>query len=247
MIVQPARIPFSHSRESAKERLIVALDFPTLADAVEMVGELAPVVSWFKIGSELFTAAGPDSVAMAHAFGARVFLDLKYHDIPNTVGRAVAAATRLNVSMLNVHVAAGADVLREATKAVAGTDTRILGVTVLTSEETNGPDAVVEAAQLAQAYGLHGVIASGREAAAIKETCGEAFLVVSPGIRPAWASGFDQRRILSPSEAIGAGSDYLVVGRPITGAAHPKQAAEIILYEMETALMKRRSPGARPA
>jgi len=222
--------------KGARERLIVALDFPTLADATEMVGELVSLVSWFKVGSELFTSCGPDAVAMVRAFGVRVFLDLKYHDIPTTVGRAVTSAVRLGVSMLNVHVAAGPDALREAAAAAAGTDTRVLGVTVLTSHETDGPRAVVEAARLARACGLHGVIASAREAIAIKEACGSEFLVVTPAIRPPSAPGFDQRRIVSAAEAIAAGSDYLVVGRPITSAPRPREAVEMLLDEIEAAL-----------
>jgi orotidine-5'-phosphate decarboxylase len=228
----PAR---SRLRASARTCLIVALDFPALADATEMVGELVSTVSWFKVGSELFTSSGPDAVAMVRAFGASVFLDLKYHDIPNTVGRAVASAARLGVAMLNVHVAAGIVALREAAAAATGTGTRVLGVTVLTSLETSGA-AVIEAARLARESGLHGVVASARESRAIKEACGDDFIVVTPAIRPQWAEGFDQRRVVSPAEAIAAGSDYLVVGRPITAAPRPKQAVKILLSEIEAAL-----------
>lgn len=226
----------SRSRALARTRLVVALDFSALADATEMVGELVSNVSWFKVGSELFTSCGPDAVAMVRAFGARVFLDLKYHDIPNTVGRAVASAVRLDVAMLNVHVAAGAVALREAAAAARGTDTHVLGVTVLTSQETDGVGAVVEAARLARECGLHGVVASAKETRAIKEACGEEFLVVTPAIRPPSASGLDQRRTVTPAEAAAAGSDYLVVGRPITAAADPKQAVETLLNEIEAAL-----------
>lgn len=223
-------------RLSARERLIVALDCPTLAHAVEMVGELAPTVSWFKVGSELFTAAGPEAVAMVRAFGGRVFLDLKYHDIPNTVGRAVAAAARQGVSMLSVHTSAGSEVLRQAAQAAARTPTIVVGVTVLTSQATGSADSVVEAARLARTCGLGGVVASAREAAAIKQACGDAFVVVTPGIRPAGAATDDQRRIVTPAEAIQAGSDYLVVGRPITAAPNPRNAAEAVLGEIEEAM-----------
>lgn len=229
----------SRSRALARTRLIVALDFPTLAGATEMVGELVPAVGWFKVGSELFTSCGPDAVAMVRAFGARVFLDLKYHDIPNTVGRAVASAARMGVSMLNVHVAAGEEALRAATDAVrssTGPHPMVLGVTVLTSHETDGPRTIVEAARLARACGLAGVVASAREASAIKDACGTEFVVVTPAIRPPSAPRSDQRRIVTAADAIAAGSDYLVVGRPITAARRPREAVEILLNEIEAAV-----------
>lgn len=246
-VINGPRTPDPGPRRSARDRLIVALDFPTLADATEMVGELVSLVSWFKVGSEIFTSCGPDAVAMVRAFGARVFLDLKYHDIPTTVGRAAASAARLGVSMLNVHIAAGEAAMKAAVDAVSSfpgpqtPDPRprplVLGVTVLTSHETEGPREVVEAARLARACGLDGVIASAREAIAIKEACGSEFLVVTPAIRPPSAPGFEQRRIVSPAEAIAAGSDYLVVGRPITSAPRPREAAEMLLDEIEAALL----------
>lgn len=233
-------------RVAARERLIVALDFPTLADAAEMVGKLSPVVSWFKVGSELFTSAGPDAVAMVRAYGGKVFLDLKYHDIPNTVRRAVAAAMRLGAAMLTVHIAGGEAVLRaafEASQSVSrpltadpGPRVVILGVTVLTSQRVDGKQHVVEAALLAQACGLGGVVASAREVPAIKQACGMDFTVVTPGIRAAGAAGDDQRRVMTPAEAIAAGGDFLVVGRPITGARDPRRSAEMVLSEIQNAL-----------
>ncbi|MBI2973730.1 MAG: orotidine-5'-phosphate decarboxylase [Armatimonadetes bacterium] len=238
MTVDASRVTaLSRYRVAARERLIVALDFPSLAEAAEMVGRLAPVVSWFKVGSELFTAAGPDAVAMVRAYGGKVFLDLKYHDIPNTVHRAVAAAGRLGVVMLNVHIAGGEAVLRaaiEASQSLSGPRPLVLGVTVLTSDETD-VGAVVKSARLARACGLHGVIASAREAAAIKKACGEEFIVVTPGIRPSGWPGDDQRRTTTPAAAIREGSDYLVVGRPITAETDPRFAAETVLAEIESA------------
>lgn len=253
MTVDASRVTaLSRYRVAARERLIVALDFPSLAEAAEMVGKLAPVVSWFKVGSELFTAAGPDAVAMVRAYGGKVFLDLKYHDIPNTVHRAVAAAGRLRVAMLNVHIAGGEAMLRAAVEASQsagppapgpGPRPLILGVTVLTSQETEGTGGVVESARLAQTCGLHGVVASAREAAAIKKACGEEFIVVTPGIRPSGWPGDDQRRTTTPEAAIREGSDYLVVGRPITAATDPRFAAETVLAELESA--PHLTPGAR--
>ncbi|MBI2201597.1 MAG: orotidine-5'-phosphate decarboxylase [Armatimonadetes bacterium] len=238
MTVDASRVTaLSRYRVAARERLIVALDFPSLAEAAEMVGRLAPVVSWFKVGSELFTAAGPDAVAMVRAYGGKVFLDLKYHDIPNTVHRAVAAAGRLGVVMLNVHIAGGEAVLRaaiEASQSLSGPRPLVLGVTVLTSDETD-VGAVVKSARLARACGLHGVIASAREAAAIKKACGEEFIVVTPGIRPSGWPGDDQRRTTTPAAAIREGSDYLVVGRPITAETDPRFAAETVLADIESA------------
>ncbi len=250
MKVDADRVPaFPRSRVPARERLIVALDFPTLADAAEMVGKLSPVVSWFKVGSELFTAAGPDAVAMVRAYGGRVFLDLKYHDIPNTVGRTVAAAMRLGAEMLTVHIAGGEAVLRaavEASQSVSRPQTPdpgprvvILGVTVLTSQRVDGQQPVVEAALLAQTCGLGGVVASAREVPAIKRACGIDLTVVTPAIRAAGAAGDDQRRVVTPVEAIAAGADYLVVGRPITAAAAPRQAAEELVDEIEQAVTRR--------
>lgn len=250
MTVDASRVTaLSRYRVAARERLIVALDFPSLAEAAEMVGKLAPIVSWFKVGSELFTAAGPDAVAMVRAYGGKVFLDLKYHDIPNTVHRAVAAAGRLGVVMLNVHIAGGEAMLRAAVEAFQsawpgpGPRPLILGVTILTSQETEGTGGVVESARLAQTCGLHGVVASAREAAAIKKACGEEFIVVTPGIRPSGWPGDDQRRTTTPEAAIREGSDYLVVGRPITAETDPRFAAETVLAELESA--PHLTPGAR--
>lgn len=237
------------------DRLIVALDVPNLEDATRVVDAVAGITRWFKVGSELFTAAGPRAVAMVQERGGRVFLDLKFHDIPHTMAAAVNAAGRLGVAMLNVHVAAGEEALRAAVAAIAGTPTRaslarggaredgrehrslLLGVTRLTSIEDR-PEVmaqVVDAAARAKWCGLDGVVASAREAAAIKAACGPEFLVVTPGIRPADVRPGDQRRIATPAEALRAGADYLVIGRPVLTATDPRAAVAAILEEMDTA------------
>src|SRR2546426_5222350 len=233
------QIPGVSAAASTAERLIVALDVPTLEGAARFVTTLAPAVRWFKVGSELFTAVGPRAVTMILERGGKVFLDLKFHDIPRTVAAAVGAAARLGVHMMNVHIGAGEETLRAAVQAIGGvrgqvsgvSDTRsvevrpqtpdprplLLGVTRLTSvEDQPGIMAqIVDAAARAKWCGLDGVIASAREAAAIKSACGWEFVVVTPGIRPAGASTDDQRRTATPAEAVLAGADYLVGGRPV--------------------------------
>ena len=248
----------------ASDRLIVALDLPTLGEAARLVDALAPYVGWFKIGSELFTAAGPEAVALVLARDRNVFLDLKFHDIPRTVAAAVAAAARLGVMMMNIHVAAGDEAMREAVHALAAVfphdnahsaannnapttspspqssrvRPRLLGITRLTSI-AEGQDTfaqVVEAAARAKWIGLDGVIASPREAAAIKTACGTDFLVVTPGIRPAGSTDGDQRRTGTPAEAVRAGADYVVVGRPVVDAEDPVSAVTRIIGEIDRAL-----------
>lgn len=229
------------ARPLAGQRLIVALDVPTLKDAERFVDDLAPIVTWFKVGPELFTAAGPQAVTMVRERGRRVFLDLKFHDIPRTVTAAVAAAARLGVAMMNVHLAVGEEALRaavEAVEGVRGPRPVLLGVTRLTSI-ADGPDTVprvVEAAAHAQRCGLDGVIASPREAAAIKGACGARFVVVTPGIRPAGSPVGDQRRTATAADAVRAGADYLVVGRPVLEAADPPAALRGFLQEMDAAI-----------
>jgi orotidine-5'-phosphate decarboxylase len=219
------------SSSTPRERLIVALDVATLDEAGDLLARLRPVVRWFKIGSELFTSAGPQAVSLVLDHGGRVFLDLKYHDIPHTVGRAVASAVRLGVSMVNVHTAGGGDMMRAAADARAGASVSLIGVTALTSTEEDVA-RVVELAHQAREAGLDGVVASPRETAAIKARCGVSFLVVTPGIRPAFVAGDDQRRSMTPGAAVRSGSDYLVVGRPVLTAPDPVRAVERILDEM---------------
>jgi orotidine-5'-phosphate decarboxylase len=233
-----------------RDRIFVALDVDTLDDARALLDRLEGAVTGVKIGSQLFTSAGPAAVELAIKRGHRVFLDLKFHDIPNTVAGAVRSATRLGVVMLNVHAAGGAAMMRAAAEA-AGQAARDLGVprplclavTVLTSldrralEREVGVPTSVEAhvlalAERARDAGLDGCVASPQEIRRIKNALGARFAVVTPGIRPA-ASDDDQKRVATPAAAVAAGADYLVIGRPITAAADPRAAAAAIVAAIE--------------
>jgi orotidine-5'-phosphate decarboxylase len=197
----------------------------------------------FKVGSRLFTAAGPELVRELVARGEKVFLDLKYHDIPDVVAAAVGEAARLGVSLLDVHALGGPAMIEAAVGALPALGTRLLAVTILTSHEQpdldqvgiGGPlaESVRRLARLAKASGVDGVVASPREASLLREACGPGFLIVTPGIRPAGARAGDQARAATPAAALGAGADYLVVGRPITEAKDPPAALEAIVREME--------------
>jgi orotidine-5'-phosphate decarboxylase len=234
------------ARAARDHRLIVALDTPGLPAAETLVERLAGVVSHFKVGSPLFTAVGPPAVEMVRRRGGRVFLDLKYHDIPAAVAGAVGAAARLGVGLLTVHASGGAAMLRAAAEAAraAGSDRpRIVAVTVLTSldraalqRELGVPIAVeghaVHLALLAREAGCDGVVASPHEAARLRAILGPEALIVTPGIRPPGAAADDQARTATPAMAARAGANYLVVGRPITGAADPAAAAAALLAEL---------------
>ena len=224
-----------------EDRLIVALDVDTVDAAVRLVRTMAPLgITHFKIGLNLFTQAGPAAVAAVHQAGGRVFLDLKFHDIPNTVAGAVQAASRMGVWMTNVHISGGSAMMRAALSGM-GKDLLLIGVTVLTSMEEKdltelGVRAPIEAqvlslAKLAWSTGLSGVVASMKEAGMIRRACGEGFLIVVPGIRPKDNEANDQQRTGTPGEAIRAGADYLVVGRPILEAPDPAAIAGQILEE----------------
>jgi orotidine-5'-phosphate decarboxylase len=231
---------------NARDRLIVALDVPKADAARSLVERLAGRVGLFKVGSQLFTAAGPDLVHEIVARGEKVFLDLKFHDIPNTVAGAVASASRLGVSLLDVHGLGGRAMLEAAVGALPAMGTRLLAITVLTSHDdasldqigVNGSVAasVRRLALLARDAGLDGVVASPHEVALIREACGPDFLIVTPGIRPSGAAHGDQARPATPETALRHGADYLVVGRPITAAEDPEAAADAIVREMESAL-----------
>ena len=239
---------------SARDRLVVALDVETGAHALELVESLRGSVGMFKVGKQLFTAEGPELVRRIVELGERVFLDLKYHDIPATVSKACVEATRLGVAMLNVHASGGREMLREAARAVAEVATNegrerpiLLAVTVLTSLDDSllaevGVDGgaaaqVVRLARLAEACGIDGVVASPLEIRLIRsEIEDDAFVILTPGIRPAGGDAGDQRRVTTPADAVAAGADYLVVGRPITSAPDPRRAAEAIVREAEAAL-----------
>ena len=230
------------------DRVLVALDLPGAAEALAMADELRGAVGGFKVGSELFTAAGPDVVRALVARGDRVFLDLKFHDIPTTVAGAIRSAASLGVWMANVHASGGLpmlDAAREAADRAAGGDGRrmlVVAVTALTSLDgaalasvgvAAAPvDHVRRLAALAQAAGLDGVVASAQEASALRRAMGPEFLIVTPGIRAANAAADDQQRTATPAGAIAAGSSYLVIGRPITAASDPRRAAEAIVDEI---------------
>jgi orotidine-5'-phosphate decarboxylase len=223
---------------SPKDRLIVALDVPSGGEALALAARLQGHVGVLKVGKQLFTATGPDVVRRLVSGGSKVFLDLKYHDIPNTVAGAVAAAAELGAAFVTVHALGGRRMIEAAAAAASGSGTRILAVTVLTSQDDAsladvglaGPvDAAVERlALLARSAGAHGVVASPREIATVRRACGPAFLVVTPGVRPAGSAADDQARTATPAAAIAAGADYLVIGRPITGAPDPAAAADAI-------------------
>lgn len=231
---------------NARERLIVALDVPTADAGLRLAERLRGEVGMFKVGGQLFTAAGPAFVRELVGSGDRVFLDLKYHDIPNTVAAAVSAAARLGVALLDVHALGGRAMLEAAAGALPALGARLLAITVLTShdEETlrdlglAGPisAAVTRLARLAQAAGADGVVASPHEIALVREACGRDFRIVTPGIRPAGARAGDQARAATPAAAMRAGADYIVVGRPIVEADDPVAAARAIVDEMAGAL-----------
>ncbi len=223
--------------------LIVALDVPSLSDAAALVRLLRPVTPWFKIGPVLFTRAGPEAVRTVHAAGGQVFLDLKLHDIPQAVAGGVAAAAGLGVALVTVHCAAGEAALRAAATArSAGSALRVLGVTRLTSDAARGGRHVLRAAEVARSAGLDGVTASVRDCARIKALCGQKFYVLTPAIRPAGAAAHDQVRVATPRQAVRAGADYLVVGRPIVAAADPLAAAQAVAAEIARAARQTRDP-----
>ncbi len=227
-----------------KDRIIVALDQEDLGTAERLVKSLSGLISFFKVGSELFSAAGPDAVRMVRDAGARVFLDLKYHDIPNTVARAARRAAGLGVSLLNVHTLGGTAMMRAAADAAreADPETRVIGVTVLTSMDAadlsevgigDAPEAqVLRLARLARDAGLAGVVSSAREAGTLRRELGPDFILVTPGIRPAGSDQGDQKRIVTPADAFAAGADYIVVGRPIAAAPDVRAAAEMIIAQV---------------
>jgi len=244
----------SRSR-AARDHLAVALDVPGLAEAEALIPRLGGVPGWLKVGLELFVAAGPEAVRRA-AKHARVFLDLKLHDIPNTAAGAAAAATRLGAAMLTVHAGGGVEMMRAAREAAGeaaaksgAAAPRLVAVSVLTSfgpEELRRvgvaggvPDHVARLVDLAREAGLDGAVASAREAHTLRRRVGPDFWLVTPGIRPAGASLDDQSRVATPAAAIEAGADLLVIGRPIARAADPAAAARAALEEIEVALAAR--------
>jgi len=234
----------------AKEKLIVALDVDSHTRAMELVSKLAGQVGLFKVGMELFYAAGPGIIRDITASGAGVFLDLKLHDIPNTVGRAAGVLARYGAAIINVHAAGGRDMMRAARESAAEEALKhgvpapmVIAVTVLTSIDQQAfnsdiglPGAIKDRvrawALLAKETGLDGVVCSPEEIAPVRAACGPDFKIITPGIRPAGAATGDQRRVMTPSEAVRAGADYIVIGRPVTGAPDPAAAAGAVNMEM---------------
>jgi len=228
-------------KTSAKEKIIVALDVPNRAEAMNVLNELAGVASWCKIGMQLFTSEGPEIVRAARERGWKVFLDLKFHDIPNTVASGVRSACALGVEMLTIHLSGGPEMIRRATEAAE--NCTVLGVTVLTSSTAEtlaaagigrSPDEwVPELARLGAECGIGGIVCSPLEIRAVRDVVGSDVRIVTPGVRPVGADKGDQKRVLTPSEAIAAGADYLVIGRPILAAPDRATAFASIVAECE--------------
>jgi orotidine-5'-phosphate decarboxylase len=235
------------TRDDARKKIIFALDVENRADAERWVTLLTGHVGMFKVGKQLFTACGPDIVRMIREQGGEVFLDLKYHDIPNTVAMATVEAARLGATLCNLHALGGYEMMAATRQALdresqGKARPKVLAVTILTSstEETlKGvgidlpvPEMVVKLAKLAQSAGIDGVVASPLETSLIREACGKEFLIVTPGVRPSFAAVNDQKRIMTPAEAVQAGADFLVIGRPIAAASDPVAACDSIIDEI---------------
>lgn len=236
----------------AKDRIVLALDVDTAEEAVALVKKLSGYVGVFKVGMQLYNSIGPSIVHRVHDLGGRVFVDLKLHDIPNTVASAAKVLTRLNTYMFNVHAAGGREMMRQAAAAAVSEAQRmgseipiVLAVTVLTSMSqleletemyVSGlkvEELVVKWALMAQESGLGGVVCSPQEISPIREACGPDFKIVTPGIRPLWSAPNDQKRITTPRQALEQGADYMVIGRPIIQAPDPCAAAQKIIEELE--------------
>jgi orotidine-5'-phosphate decarboxylase len=235
------------TREEARKKIIFAIDVDSLAEAERWGDILAPHLGMFKIGKQLFTACGPAVVKAIIERGGEVFLDLKYHDIPNTVAMASLEAARLGVRLFNLHALGGYEMMARSVEALNrkfpnGERSRLLAVTILTSSDQATlaevgialpvSEMVVKLAKLAKKAGIDGVVASPLEIPLIREACGVDFLIVTPGVRPAFASTDDQKRVMTPAEAVKAGADYLVIGRPISAAQCPVRAVESIIEEI---------------
>jgi orotidine-5'-phosphate decarboxylase len=229
--------------------LVIALDYPDARGALGMAERLKGADVWMKVGLELFTAEGPALLSRIKDMGFKVFLDMKFFDIPNTVRGAVRSSVRHGVDMVNIHLMGGERMARAAMEGLhegaadSGASPILLGVTVLTSMSqedlpkgftTTLPETVLQLASVGNSWGVHGVVCSGHEVVAIKNSCGKGYLCLTPGIRPV-VLGDDQRRTMTPAEAVQAGSDFLVVGRPVTGSDDPAQAAHAILEAMRQA------------
>ena len=234
------------TRDDARKKIIFALDVHGLAEIDRFAEMLSGKVGMFKVGKELFTSCGLEAVKAVQRHGGEVFLDLKYHDIPNTVAKAMLEAARLGVQLANLHALGGLEMMETAASAVlkefGDERPRLLAVTILTSStvetlrqvgiEHTVQDMVVRLARLAKEAGMDGVVASPLEIGLIRDACGPDFLIVTPGVRPSFAAVDDQKRIMTPAEAVKAGADYLVIGRPIAKSADPAAAAEMIVNEI---------------
>lgn len=226
----------------AGDKIIVALDAATKAQALALVEQLRDKISFFKIGLQLYTAEGPETVRAVLATGAKLFLDLKLHDIPNTVAKAVESAANLSVQMLTIHLSGGSEMIRDAVAARKETMS-ILGVTVLTSADASTlrevgisekvDEQVLRLARLGIENGVDGLVCSPHEIKALRAEFGDKIKIVVPGIRPSWSEPGDQKRFMTPREAIDAGADYLVIGRPITAHKNPREAVGRILREFQ--------------
>ena len=248
-----------------KQKLMIALDVDSREKAEEWVHKLKSHVGFFKVGLQLFTKEGPELVRSIRARGGRIFLDVKYHDIPNTVAKACEAAAGLGIDFVNVHALGGKAMMKAAAESLAATSARmrlpkprLLAVTILTSHDTRSlrqdvglkglPGAEVKRLALAaKAAGCDGVVCSPLEIKIVREACGPAFLIVTPGVRPAGGSKHDQKRTLTAGQALAAGADYLVVGRPVTEAAEPVEAVKALAQDMANCMEKALKPKATVA
>ncbi len=236
----------------ARDRIVLALDVDTKEKAISLVRELAEYVGVFKVGMQLYNSVGPDIVREINELGGKVFVDLKFHDIPNTVASAGRVMARLGCHMFNVHAAGGremmqslAEELKQESKRLDQPEPITLAVTVLTSinqeqlvqemfvKDMQIKDLVVRWALMAQECGIKGVVCSPQEISAIRQACGPDFIIITPGIRPAWSEANDQKRITTPRQALDMGADYMVIGRPIVKAGSPVEAARKIIDELE--------------
>lgn len=234
------------NRDNARKKIIFALDVNGLEEIERFAGMLSGKIGMFKVGKELFTSNGPHAVRAVQQHGGNVFLDLKYHDIPNTVAKAMVEAARLGVQMVNLHALGGREMMETAVAEVrrefGDHRPKLLAVTILTSStaktlqqvgiEKPVDEMVVRLARLARDAGMDGVVASPLEIGLIRAACGPDFLIVTPGVRPSFSAADDQKRIMTPAEAVQSGADYLVIGRPIAKAADPVAAAEMIVDEI---------------
>lgn len=245
---QLSQLGFDEAAQGMNDpRIIVALDYPTAAAALDFARQVSPNQCRLKVGNELFTSAGPSLVESLIDLGYDVFLDLKFHDIPNTVRQAAAAAARLGVWMLNVHALGGAKMMQAARDGaeVASHRPFVIAVTILTSHSNDDlkalgisaplPQMVEDLTRQALDSGLDGVVCSAREAAALRAGVGQSALLVTPGIRPEWAASNDQQRIVTPEQALADGASYLVIGRPITAHREPAEALQLITESISRA------------